>query len=404
MSSRSTCRDERGAWENRRPVLVDGLRELLPDVIALQEAVVTDGYDPCKAQSFRIFRLFFQSTAPNLSPEGADVLETKNAMSEEQKTAEKRAVFDFEVDFSNGGGIQGQGFRLDIEGDDVSDEALADYIVRDLRLLMVKEVRVLNKRIVTEPHKRVAAAFRWPLDAESGQRKTPGQFEPPSERRNFVDLSHTVEDGMVTYRGLPAPVICDYLSHAESRKHYAEGTTFQIGKVEMVANTGTYLDSPFHRFADGDDVAGLNFSSLAELRAVVVRVTGMSGRAVERGPVAAALADFDVRGKAVLVHTGWDVHWRTERYFEGHPFLTVDAARYLAGSGAALVGIDSLNIDDTDDDERPAHTVLLGAGIPIVEHLTRLGLLPLTDFRFSAVPVKAKGIGTFPVRAYASLG
>ncbi len=325
-------------------------------------------------------------------------------MSKEQNTPEKRAVFDFEVDFSNGGGIQGQGFRLDIEGDAVSDEALAGYIVRDLRLLMVGEVRIFNKRIVAEPHKRVTALTE-PLGAEGDAPNVLGGSDtPPSEGHNFVDLSHTVEDGMVTYRGLPAPIICDYLSHVESREHYSEGTEFQIGKVEMVANTGTCLDSPFHRFADGEDVAELDLASLAELRAVMVRVTGMRGRAIERDPVVAALADVDVRGKAVLLHTGWDAHWRTERYLEGHPFLTAHAARYLAGSGAALVGIDSLNIDDTDDGERPAHTALLGAGIPIVEHLTRLGLLPLTGFRFSAVPVKVKGMGTFPVRAYASLG
>jgi kynurenine formamidase len=325
-------------------------------------------------------------------------------MSKEQNTPEKRAVFDFEVDFSNGGGIQGQGFRLDIEGDAVSDEALAGYIVRDLRLLMVGEVRIFNKRIVAEPHKRVPAPTE-PLSAEDEATNALGGSDtPPSEGRNFVDLSHTVEDGMVTYKGLPAPVICDYLSRVESRKHYAEGTEFQIGQVEMVANTGTYLDSPFHRFADGADVAELDLASLAELQAVVVRVKGMRGRAIERDPIVAALAEVDLRGKAVLVHTGWDAHWRTERYFEGHPFLTAHAARYLAGSGAALVGIDSLNIDDTDDGERPAHTALLGAGIPIVEHLTRLGLLPLIGFRFSAVPVKVKGMGTFPVRAYASMG
>jgi kynurenine formamidase len=200
--------------------------------------------------------------------------------------------------------------------------------------------------------------------------------------------------------GLPAPVICDYLSRAESRSHYAAGTEFHIGKIEMVANTGTYLDSPFHRFADGRDLSQLELSSLVNLDAMVVRLTGMAGRAISHTAFAAA----DVRGKAVLVHTGWDAHWRTEQYFEGHPYLTEDAAQYLRDAGAALVGIDSLNIDDIEDGRRPVHTTLLGADIPIVEHLCGLAALPLGSFRFSAAPVKVKGMGTFPVRAYAVVG
>ncbi len=308
---------------------------------------------------------------------------------------DRRVRFDFEVDFLNGGGLQGQGFRLDIDGDDISDEALADYLVRDLRLLMVGAVRILKKEIIAERHRRpsapeAAVEAAGPGGAVGGRR--------------FVDLSHTVEHGLITYKGLPAPIICDYLSREQSRAHYAEGTEFHIGKIEMVANTGTYLDSPFHRFAHGKDLSGLDLASLAELEGVVVRVAGMAGRAVTRAAVAAALADTDVRGRAVLIHTGWDAHWRTDRYFEGHPFVTADAADRLAGSGAALVGIDSLNIDDTADGRRPAHTALLGAGIPIVEHLCNLDRLPLTGFRFSAVPVKVKGMGTFPVRAYAALG
>lgn len=213
----------------------------------------------------------------------------------------------------------------------------------------------------------------------------------------LVDLSHVIEPGMITYRGLPAPIVCDYLSREDSRAHYAEGTEFHIGRIEMVANTGTYLDSPFHRFADGDDVSDLDLGMLAELPGIVVRAADGSRRSV--GP--AAFTDVDVRGKAVLVHTGWAEHWRTDRYFEGHPFLTEDAARCLRDAGAALVGIDSLNIDDTAGGERPVHTTLLGAGIPIVEHMRGLEQLPLTGFRFSAVPVKVKGIGSFPVRAYA---
>jgi kynurenine formamidase len=215
--------------------------------------------------------------------------------------------------------------------------------------------------------------------------------------KQFVDVSHTVEHGLVTYRGLPAPLICDYLSREESRKHYAEGTEFHIGKIEMVANTGTYLDSPFHRYADGADLSELALASLADLDGVVVGAAGAGGRALGR----AAFDGLDVRGRAVLVRTGWDAHWKTERYFEGHPFLTEDAAEFLAREGAALVGIDSYNIDDTADARRPVHSVLLGAGIPVVEHLCGLDRLPREGFRFFAVPVKVKGFGTFPVRAFA---
>ena len=220
-----------------------------------------------------------------------------------------------------------------------------------------------------------------------------------ASRGRLVDLSHTVEDGMITYKGLPAPVICDYLSREQSRSLYAPGTEFQIGKIEMVANTGTYLDSPFHRFADGRDVSELELALVAELEGLVVRVTGTEGRAIGR----TAFAAHEVGGKAVLVHTGWDVHWRTDQYFEGHPFLTADAAAYLKKAGAALVGIDSMNIDDTTDGTRPAHTTLLGAGIPIVEHLRGLEQIPASGFRFTAAPVKVKGFGTFPVRAYARI-
>ncbi len=214
--------------------------------------------------------------------------------------------------------------------------------------------------------------------------------------RKFVDISHTVEHGMTTYKGLPSPIICDYLSRERSRQHYAEGTEFHIGKIEMVANTGTYIDAPFHRYANGEDLSEMPLSSLADLEGIVVRAVNRSGRAIGRemfeGP--------DVMGKAVLVHTGWDAHWRTDQYFEGHPFLTRDAAEYLSRAGVALVGIDSLNIDDTGDGSRPAHTILLGAGIPIIEHMRGLEQLPTRGFRFFAVPTKVKGLGSFPVRAF----
>ncbi len=211
----------------------------------------------------------------------------------------------------------------------------------------------------------------------------------------LIDLSHTVEHGMVTYKGLPAPAICDFLSREASRAIYAPGTEFHIGRIDMVANTGTYVDSPFHRYASGKDLAQLPLESLAHLDAVVVEAS--PDRAIARD----AFRGVDVRGKAVLIRTGWDRHWRTEAYFEGHPFLAADAAELLAGEGAALAGIDSYNIDDTADRSRPAHGILLGAGIPICEHMRNLGSLPERGFRFSALPVKVSGMGTFPVRAFA---
>jgi kynurenine formamidase len=212
----------------------------------------------------------------------------------------------------------------------------------------------------------------------------------------LIDVSHVVEHGMITYKGLPAPLICDYLSRQESRSHYAPGTEFQIGKIEMVANTGTYLDSPFHRYAHGKDLSELPLDRLANLKGVVIHANLSHGRAIG----SAALQNLDLRGKAVLVRTAWDAHWRTDHYFEDHPYLTKDAAAYLVDAGAALVGIDSLNIDDTADPARPVHSVLLAAEIPIVEHLRGLDQLPATGFRFFAVPVKVKSMGTFPVRAF----
>jgi kynurenine formamidase len=212
----------------------------------------------------------------------------------------------------------------------------------------------------------------------------------------LIDVSHVVEHGMITYKGLPAPLICDFLSREQSRSHYAPGTEFQIGKIEMVANTGTYLDSPFHRYANGKDLSELPLARIANLDSIVVRADLSKGRAITR----AAFKEHDVRGKAVLVRTGWDAHWRMDQYFEGHPFLTRDAAEFLVKAGAALVGIDSFNIDDIGDLSRPAHSLLLAAEIPIVEHLRGLEQLPKGGFRFFAVPVKVRNMGTFPVRAF----
>ncbi len=215
---------------------------------------------------------------------------------------------------------------------------------------------------------------------------------------SFLDLSHTIEHGMTTYPGLPGPIICDFLSREASRERYAPGVEFQIGKIEMVANTGTYLDAPFHRYAGGKDLSALPLESLAGLDAVVIR-----GPARVRAIGPDAFVGRDVRGKAVLVRTGWDAHWGTPTYLDGHPFLSAEAAEYLVAEGAALVGIDSLNIDDMRDLARPVHSTLLGAEIPIVEHLRGLDPLPDSGFRFSAVPAKVAGFGTWPVRAYATL-
>jgi arylformamidase len=215
----------------------------------------------------------------------------------------------------------------------------------------------------------------------------------------LIDVSHTVESGMVTYKGLPAPVVCDYLSREASRKVYAAGTEFQIGRIDLVANTGTYVDSPFHRYADGTDLAGLPLASLANLSCVVAHVEPGESRAIDRLPFAAS----DLRGKAVLIRTGWDRHWRTDQYFERFPYLTGRLALWLRDAGVALVGIDSHNIDCTDGGERPVHSTLLRSDIPIVEHLCGLEALPEQGAKFFAVPVKVKGFGTFPVRAFAAV-
>jgi arylformamidase len=293
---------------------------------------------------------------------------------------DKRVQFDFAIEFTNGGAMQGQGFRLDIVGDDISDRELADVLVRDMRLLMVGKVQIDNKVIIDEQHKRA------PIHANAG----PG---------TLVDLSHTIEDGLITYKGLPAPIICDYLSREDSRKTYAKGTEFQIAKIEMVANTGTYLDCPFHRYQDGKDLAEVTVERLADLDGTLIRADYHEAMALD----ASFFRGRELRGCAVLVQTSWDAHWRTDQYFEYHPHLTEDAARYLVECGVALVGIDSVNIDDTSTGSRPVHSTLLGAEVLIVEHLCDLGQLPDDGFTFTALPPKFKGVGTFPVRALAKI-
>ncbi len=296
-----------------------------------------------------------------------------------------RVQFDAEVSFTNGGGLQAQGFRLDIPDRDISDEALAELFVQHLGLLMVDRVRISEKVVLREHHK--------------GSRGTSEPGRQGTSRR-VVELSHVVRHGMITYPGLPGPEISEHMTREASRSHYASGTEFHIGRISMVANTGTYVDTPFHRFADGADLARLPLARLADLDGIVVRMLGSGKRSVDRAEV----APHRVKGKAVLIHTGWDRHWGTERYGRDHPYLTGEAAEWLAEEGAALVGIDSLNIDDTDDLARPAHTSLLAAGIPVVEHLRGLVQLPPQGFRFHAAPVSVEGMGTFPVRAYAIVG
>jgi kynurenine formamidase len=215
-------------------------------------------------------------------------------------------------------------------------------------------------------------------------------------KERLVDLSHVIEEGMTTYKGLPGPHICDYWSRELSAPNYDDGSSFQIGRIDMVANTGTYLDAPFHRFAEGADLAALDLDRLAGLEGVKVRCETMAADAD-------LFEGLDVAGKAVLVETGWDRHWRSPAYQENHPFLTEAAARLLVDNDARLVGIDSYNIDDTSGRSRPVHTILLGAGVLICEHMTNLAALPAEGFGFSAVPPKVAGMGTFPVRAFAML-
>lgn len=214
----------------------------------------------------------------------------------------------------------------------------------------------------------------------------------------LIDLSHTIVDGLVTYKGLPPPLICDYLSREDSKAHYAPGTSFQIGQIQLCSNTGTYIDAPFHRYEDGKDIADLDLTQLAGLEGIKV-VVDPSCQAI--GPE--LFEGLNLKDKAVLVQTGWSRHWNSEQYYEGHNFLTEAAANYLKSQEVKLVGIDSYNIDDVSQGARPVHSTLLGADILIVEHMCALEQLPEQGFKFYAVPVKVKGMGTFPVRAFAQL-
>ncbi|HEY7273736.1 MAG TPA: cyclase family protein [Actinoplanes sp.] len=292
-----------------------------------------------------------------------------------------QAEFDATVTFSDGGDLQARRFRIDVPDGDVTEADIAALFVASLRLRAVERVDLAGIRIFAEPRLVLA---------------------PAAHRMRWVELSHVISAGMVTYPGLPGPEITPHLTRVASRANYAEGTEFAIDRISMVGNTSTYLDSPFHRYADGADLAGLPLERLADLPAVVVRTVGSGARGVDVD----ALADFTVAGRAVLLHTGGDRHWGTPEYAVEAPYLTREGAAWLVDSGAALVGIDAVNIDDISPPgpgERPAHSLLLAAGIPIVEHLTGLGELPPTGVRFTAAPPRVASFGTFPVRAYAAV-
>jgi arylformamidase len=302
-----------------------------------------------------------------------------------------RAEFDASVVFSNGGGLHTKGFRIDVPGPDTSEQEVAELFIRSLNLLMVDRVDLQELRLYPEAHK---GTHGGPSDRGTG----PSAFE--SSTRTWVDLSHVIVAGMTTYPGLPGPEIVPHLTREASRTTYAPGTEFTIDRITMVGNTGTYLDSPYHRYADGADLASLRLAVLADLPAVVIRTTGSRSRAVDVG----ALVASNVAECAVLLNTGGDRHWGTPEYAHDAPYLTEAAAHWLVEHRARLVGIDAVNIDDTSSGgHRPAHSVLLAVGIPIVEHLTGLGQLPLTGSRFTAVPPRIADFGTFPVRAYASI-
>lgn len=300
-----------------------------------------------------------------------------------------RAQFDADVVFSNGGGLQVQDFRLDIPGSTIDASGIGQLLVRHLGLLMVERVEVRDLRVIEEAHK---GSRGGPSDPAA----QPGSGRPDDTPGRFVELSHPIREGMITYPGLPGPVFGDHLARDASRAHY-DDAEFAIQRVEMVGNTGTYLDSPFHRYADGTDLAGVPLDAVVDLPAVVIRLTGRHHRAIG----ATELAATDVHGCAVLLHTGWDARWGSDDYGGPAPFLTADGADHLVEVGARLVGIDSVNIDDTVGRRRPAHSTLLAAGIPVVEHLTGLDRVPVSGARFTAAPPRVVGFGTFPVRAFA---
>jgi len=300
---------------------------------------------------------------------------------------EYRASLDAAVGFSNGGDLTVHGFRVDLPSPDAGEAEIAALFLASLGLLMTDSVELSNTRVFAEAHKGTRGG---PSDHRSAPATTTGRL---------VELSHVIRAGLTTYPGLPGPVITPYQTRQASRQHYAPGTEFAIDKLTLVGNTGTYLDAPYHRYPDGADLSAISLEQAVDLPAVIVRVAGAPQHGIDVG----ALAALDVHGTAVLLHTGDDARFGTPAYAENRHFLTQAGATWLVDHGAALVGIDALNIDDTADAKRPAHSLLLAAGIPIVEHLTGLSQLPPTGARFTAVPLRIEATGTFPVRAFARL-
>ncbi|MFD4423193.1 cyclase family protein [Agromyces sp. NPDC058484] len=306
---------------------------------------------------------------------------------------EYRAHFDAEIDFVNGGALRAEAFRLDLPSAAMPESEIGELLVRHLGLALVGRVELSNVEIVEELHR----GSRGIIDATD---VVAAASAGRSVRGELVDLSHPIRAGLITYPGIPAPTITPHLTREASREHYAPGTEFAIDLITMAGNTGTYLDSPFHRYADGGDLASLSLETLVGVPAEVFHLTD----AASRGIPAEVFFDRELAGTAVLLHTGWSRHFGTPDYAHGSPFLTEAGARHLASAGAALVGIDSLNIDDTESGgTRPAHSILLAEGVHVVEHLTALDRLPARGARFTAVPPRVEGFGTFPVRAFAEL-
>lgn len=316
---------------------------------------------------------------------------------------EYRAHFDADIAFVNGGGLRAEAFRLDLPSPQLSEAEIGELLVRHLGLALVGSVELSNLEIVEEAHKG-SRGVGGGVAGDANERGAEASAAPGdpqrTQRGRLVDLSHVISEGLVTYPGIPAPVITPHLTREASREHYAPGTEFEIDVIAMAGNTGTYLDSPFHRYADGGDLASLPLETLVGIPVEVFRLTD----AAERGIPAEVFFDRELEGTAVLLHTGWSRHFGRPEYAHGSPFLTEAGARHLADAGVAIVGIDSLNIDDTESGgTRPAHSILLAAGIHVVEHLTALDEVPVRGARFTAVPPRVAGFGTFPVRAFAEV-
>ena len=304
-----------------------------------------------------------------------------------------RAHFDARVAFANGGSLTVEGFRLDLPAPDLDEAEVSRLFVRHLGLALVGSVQLENLTIRAESHR--------------GSRGVDGP-EPSGDEaagRRVVDLSHVIREGLITYPGLPAPVFTPYLTREDSIAKYAPGTQFAMDVITMIGNTGTYLDSPYHRYDGGADLAGLDLATLVDLPAEVFHLTDVApGGDGNREIPAPVFHDRELRGAAVLLDTGWSRYFGTPEYAHGAPFLGAAGVAELIRQGVTLVGIDSLNIDDTESGgERPAHSGLLAAGIHVVEHLTNLDALPPRGARFTAAPPPVERFGTFPVRAFATV-